>query len=123
MKKTITIVKMGSGGKLTRHPGGERVSIRRASSKKTAPDTAKPDPENPPLTKKRRGKMRRVPQVKVLRRALGLTQEQFSELYQIPLGTLRDWEQGRSQPDLPTQAYLKVIARDPGAVTRALQGA
>jgi len=122
MKKTITILKMGSGGKLTRHPGGERVSIRRTSSKKAAPNSTKLDPENPPLTKRRLGKMRRVPHVKVLRRALGLTQEQFSALYQIPLGTLRDWEQGRSQPDLPTRAYLKVIARDPGAVTRALEG-
>ena len=123
MKKTTTTVKMDSGGKLTRHPGGERVSIRRAFSKnKAAADTTKPDPENPPITKKRLGKMKRVPQVKVLRRALGLTQEQFSALYQIPLGTLRDWEQGRSQPDLPTRAYLKVIARDPGAVTRALEG-
>jgi putative transcriptional regulator len=67
--------------------------------------------------------MRRVPQVKIIRRALDLTQEQFSERFQIPLGTLRDWEQERSQPDLPTRAYLKVIARDPEAVQRALERA
>ena len=64
--------------------------------------------------------MKRVPQVKVLRRALELTQEEFSDRFQIPLGALRDWEQERSQPDLPTRAYLKVIARDPEAVLRAL---
>jgi len=34
---------------------------------------------------------------------------------------LRDWEQGRSEPDQPTRAYLTVIALDPGAVERALQ--
>ena len=118
MKKTTTIVRMDSAGKLTRLPSGERVGVRRMAKGKVA---ASLDPENPPLTEKRLSKLKRVPQVKVLRRALGLTQEQFSERYQIPLGTLRDWEQGRSRPDRPARAYLKVIARDPGAVTRALQ--
>ena len=36
-------------------------------------------------------------------------------------GTLRDWEQGRSQPDQPARAYLAVIARDPEHVRKALQ--
>jgi hypothetical protein len=40
--------------------------------------------------------------------------------YHIPLGTLRDWEQGRAEPDQPTQAYLKVIAREPERVERLL---
>ncbi|MGH6951377.1 MAG: helix-turn-helix domain-containing protein [Vitreimonas sp.] len=82
---------------------------------------ARSDPDNPPLTRKRMASMRRVPQVKVLRRALGITQEEFAGRYQIPLGTLRDWEQGRSQPDQPARAYLKVIARDPEAVFKVLQ--
>jgi putative transcriptional regulator len=64
---------------------------------------------------------RRVPRAKVLRRALGLTQEQFAACYQIPLGTLRDWEQGRSTPDQPARAYLDVIAYDPETVRRALE--
>jgi putative transcriptional regulator len=29
---------------------------------------------------------------------------------------LRDWEQGRTEPDQPARAYLKVIARDPERV-------
>jgi putative transcriptional regulator len=62
----------------------------------------------------------RVPRVKTLRRALGLTQEQFATRYHIPVGTLRDWEQGRSEPDQPAQAYLHVIARDPDHVYRLL---
>jgi len=32
---------------------------------------------------------------------------------------LRDWEQGRSEPDQPAKAYLTVIARDPQGVERA----
>jgi putative transcriptional regulator len=64
--------------------------------------------------------MKRVPQVKVIRRALELTQEEFATRYHIPLGTLRDWEQGRAEPDQPTQAYLTLIARDPKRVNQTL---
>jgi putative transcriptional regulator len=78
------------------------------------------DLKNPPLTSARRGQLRRVPRVKTLRRALALTQEEFAARYHIPVGTLRDWEQGRSVPDQPAKAYLTVIARDPKGVERAL---
>ena len=64
---------------------------------------------------------RRVPRIRTLRRALGLTQEKFAGRYHIPLGTLRDWEQGRTEPDQPARAYLKAIAGDPVAVQRALE--
>ncbi|MDZ3837629.1 MAG: helix-turn-helix domain-containing protein [Rhodospirillales bacterium] len=66
---------------------------------------------------------RRVPRAKTLRRALGLTQEEFATRYHIPIGTLRDWEQGRAQPDQPASAYLMAIAGDPEGVRRALDGA
>ena len=65
---------------------------------------------------------RRVPRTKTLRRALALTQEEFAARYHIPLGTLRDWEQGRCEPDQPARAYLTVIAHDPEGVKRALAG-
>jgi putative transcriptional regulator len=61
--------------------------------------------------------------VKALRRALGLTQEEFAARYRIPLGTLRDWEQGRTEPDQPSRAYIRVIASDPDWVSRALDSA
>ena len=79
------------------------------------------DPDNPPLTEADLPHMKRTPQVKVIRRALGLTQEEFSSRYRIPLGTLRDWEQGRSEPDQTARAYLKVIAVEPEMVRRALE--
>ena len=81
------------------------------------------DPDAQPLTDDDMSRMRRVPRAKTLRRALGLTQEEFAARYQIPLGTLRDWEQGRAEPDQPARAYLKAIAGDPEAVQRALVGA
>jgi putative transcriptional regulator len=81
-------------------------------------DAARRDSD--PLTPDDLKRMRRTPQVKIIRRALGLTQEEFAARYRIPVGTLRDWEQGRTEPDQPARAYLTVIARDPEAVRRAL---
>ena len=78
------------------------------------------DPDARPMTPEQRRTARRVPRTKTLRRALSLTQEEFAARYHIPLGTLRDWEQGRCEPDQPARAYLTVIAHDPEGVKRAL---
>jgi putative transcriptional regulator len=78
------------------------------------------DPDARPLGPDDFKRMKRTPQVKIIRRALGLTQEQFAARFHIPLGTLRDWEQGAAQPDQSARAYLTVIARDPEAVRKAL---
>ena len=81
------------------------------------------DPDAKPLTHGDFKRMKRTPQVKVIRRALGLTQEEFAARFHIPLGTLRDWEQGAATPDQSARAYLTVIARDPEAVRKALSTA
>jgi putative transcriptional regulator len=78
------------------------------------------DRDAQPLTAGDLKRMKRTPQAKIIRRALALTQEEFAGRYHIPLGTLRDWEQGRAQPDRPTQAYLKIIACEPERVERLL---
>jgi putative transcriptional regulator len=78
------------------------------------------DPDNPPRTPEREKHLKRVPRVKVMRRAMHLTQEEFAARFRIPLGTLRDWEQGKTEPDQAARAYLTVIARNPKAVTEAL---
>jgi putative transcriptional regulator len=78
------------------------------------------DPDAQPLTQQRLAHMKWTPQVKVIRRALGLSQEEFAVSFHIPLGTLRDWEQGRKEPDAAARAYLVVIARSPGVVSEAL---
>src|SRR5439155_20152285 len=79
------------------------------------------DRDAQPLTDAALARMKPVPRARTLRRALGLTQEEFAARYHIPIGTLRDWEQGRSEPDQPARAYLKVIAGDPDGVRRALE--
>src|SRR5436305_5249324 len=80
------------------------------------------DLNNRPLTPADFARMKRTPQVKIIRRALGLSQDDFAARYRIPIGTLRDWEQGRAVPDQAARAYLTVIARDPEAVRKALGG-
>ena len=60
--------------------------------------------------------------VKAIRSATGLSQSLFAARYRIPVGTLRDWEQGRKQPDTTARAYLHVIARNPDMVVKALEG-
>jgi putative transcriptional regulator len=79
------------------------------------------DPDARPLSSADLKRLKRTPQAKIIRRALGMTQEEFATRYHIPLGTLRDWEQGRATPDQPTQAYLTVIARSPEGVQQALE--
>ena len=78
------------------------------------------DPDNPPLTNEQLARMRRVSSAKRIRRKLGLSQEEFSQRFRIPISTLRDWEQHRAEPDQSAQAYLQVIEREPEAVERAL---
>ena len=78
------------------------------------------DPDAQPLMDVAGDRIRQTPRLKIIRRALGLTQEEFAARYHIPLGTLRDWEQGAKQPDQAARAYLQAIADDPDAVWRAL---
>ena len=78
------------------------------------------DPDAQPLTEEDMRRMKCTPRAKIIRRALGLSQEDFAARYQIPVGTLRDWEQGRVEPDQAARAYLTVIARDTDAVRKAL---
>jgi putative transcriptional regulator len=78
------------------------------------------DPDAQPLTPERLKRMKRTPQVKIMRRAMKMSQEEFAQVFHIPIGTLRDWEQGRVEPDQAARAYLKVIARNPKAVREAL---
>ena len=81
---------------------------------------ARSDPDAQPLSDAQLQRMKR-PNPKVVRRALGLSQEQFADIFGIPIGTLRDWEQGRAEPDQAARSYLKVIAHEPEIVRQALK--
>jgi putative transcriptional regulator len=74
--------------------------------------------------KGRAGEMRlsrvRVPDVKAIRRSLGMSQHLFSATFHIPLPTLKNWEQGRRHPDAPAAAYLRAIQRRPKEIMEAI---
>jgi putative transcriptional regulator len=67
------------------------------------------------------GSVGRVSLAKRIRWALRMSQAEFAKTFRIPLGTLRDWEQHRRDPDQAARAYLEVIAREPDVVRRALK--
>ena len=129
MSKMDTIVRMHRDGTLHRvMPDGSEVPMPAPAPLPPMTEAeihaaALADPDAQPLTEESMARMRPVPRARTLRRALGLTQEEFAARFHIPLGTLRDWEQGRSEPDQPARAYLKVIAVDAQAVQRALEAA
>jgi putative transcriptional regulator len=58
--------------------------------------------------------------VRAIRRQLRMSQQEFARVYRIPLATLKNWEQGRRQPDAPAAACLQVIAKRPREVLEAL---
>ncbi len=58
--------------------------------------------------------------IRMLRNALGLSQEGFAATYGIPLANIRQYEIGRHMPPPAVRAYLKVIAAEPEVAARAL---
>jgi putative transcriptional regulator len=79
------------------------------------------DPDNPPWTDEELSRLRPVPSTKRIRAKLHLTQEQFAGNFNLPLGTVRDWELGRRQPDTAARNLLRVIEHNPEVVIEALK--
>ena len=79
------------------------------------------DPDAQPLTPDQLSRMRRVPNPKRIRESLNkMSMERFARLYQLPRGTLMDWEHGEYVPDAASKALLRAIERYPVAVALAL---
>ncbi len=128
MTNRTTVVRLGPKGEVIkiRSDGTEEIlEVERGPewSDEQIEAAAAKDPDNPPLTPAQRARLHRVPRVKTLRWEMGLSQEEFASRFQIPLGTLRDWEQGRTEPDQAARAYLEVIAHNPENVRKALLAA
>jgi putative transcriptional regulator len=58
--------------------------------------------------------------VKKIRTRLGLSQETFAATYGFAVSAVRDWEQGRRRPERSARILLKIVEREPEAVSRAL---
>ena len=53
------------------------------------------------------------PNPKKIRTKLSLTQEKFAELMNISVHTLRNWEQGRRNPEGPAKVLLNIVNNYP----------
>jgi putative transcriptional regulator len=58
--------------------------------------------------------------VRQVRARCGLTQAAFAERIEVPLETVRNWEQGKRAPRGPARALLKLIDRAPEAAFAVL---
>ena len=82
---------------------------------------ARSDPDARPISQGELGEFQRVVDVRALRRRLGMSQFRFATSFHLSVGTVRDWEQGRSMPDRPARVLLKLIERNPEIVLETLQ--
>ena len=83
------------------------------------PDIA---PELPRGTKLRLIHNPPLPDVKSIRKRLGLTQAEFARHFGLSRRTIEQWEQGRAIPDRPARILLAVIDREPRVVEKVVVG-
>jgi putative transcriptional regulator len=60
--------------------------------------------------------------VRQVRARCGLTQAAFAAKIEVPIETVRNWEQGKRSPRGPARALLKLIDKAPEAAFAALGG-
>jgi len=58
--------------------------------------------------------------VVAIREKYDMTQQEFSSLLGISVGTLRNWEQGRRKPQGPAKVLLKIAEKRPKAILDSL---
>ena len=59
--------------------------------------------------------------VKAIRARLRKSQSEFAHMIGVSVATLQNWEQGRRRPVGPARALLRVAAKNPEAVSAALE--
>ena len=62
----------------------------------------------------------RPDEVKAIRYKLNQSQSEFALMIGVSIATLQGWEEGRHRPDGPAQALLRVCAKNPKMVAKAL---
>ena len=59
--------------------------------------------------------------VRAIRKRLAMTQQAFARRFGFTVAAVRDWEQGRCQPEAAARVLLLVIAHNPGVVDEAIR--
>ena len=67
--------------------------------------------------------MPKAADVPAIRKELGLSQPEFAGFMGVSIGTLRNWEQDRREPQGPARALLLVASKQPAAVRAAFAAA
>jgi putative transcriptional regulator len=57
-----------------------------------------------------------------IRSKTGLSQAAFAQRIGVPVGTIRNWEQGRRAPQGPARVLLALLDRNPKIVEETLRG-
>lgn len=86
------------------------------------PDTAPIFTQEEILAAARRIEPAATDDVRALRTRLGLSQEAFAARFGFSVDAIRQYESRRRTPTGPARTLLRVISREPDAVTRALAG-
>jgi putative transcriptional regulator len=61
-----------------------------------------------------------APEIKMVRKALSVSQSEFAMMIGVSVRTLQNWEQGRRKPEGPAKALLHVALKNPKALLEAL---
>jgi len=130
-KSTIVKVKLLPNGKAMRiMPDGSTKPLEKGKTdwnrlrnmtEEEITAAALSDPDNLPLTKDELKRFRPVrPDVKHIREKLSMTQKEFASHFLLSLAAVRDWEQGRSNPDHAARALLLIVDKLPKQAMKAL---
>ena len=97
-----------------------RATTEREIARQIAADPDVPEMTVADLRRARRVYNPPVPNVRAIRRKLGLSQAEFAQQFGFSVRTVQQWEQRRASPDRPARILLRVIETAPHAVERAL---
>jgi putative transcriptional regulator len=79
------------------------------------------DEDNPEWTDDNTRPLDDAGKLQVIRARLLLSQADMASLLRIPLATLRNWEQRRTQPDGPARTLIALLDKDPQGMRERLE--
>jgi len=116
-RRTLTSLKSSGGGRVDwqrlDQTTDEDIDRMIAQDPDTAPDLSRDRDWRKVITPQ-------LPDVRAIRRKLRLSQSQFAKRFGFSVRTIQEWEQGRALPDRPARILLRVIAKSPKTVARAV---
>ena len=81
------------------------------------------DDDNPEWTDENTKPLDHAAKLKVTRARLSLSQPDLAALLNIPVATIRNWEQRRTAPDGPAQRLIELLYDDPRGMRARLDRA